>query len=209
MARGARLNRAVGDAYPCIDTTAFLDRVALHAAVFGARIIVLSGRALTPGKDIASLARVTQIPVLVARGRLLAGPVLGATDLQDAGLHVLRRSAEMGAMMDAPVVAVHNDPPLVRREPAACSTPTINADAGLTEATARVPSITMSVLRSDDDSVQAILDEAQSMAAALVVVGTHCRPGSERVRRESVATRVAFSADCSVMVTPIPQRAAQ
>lgn len=209
VARGARLNRAVGDAYLCIDTGTFLDRVALHAAAFGARMIVLSARALRPGEDIASLARVTQIPVLVARGRLLAGPVLGATDLRDAGLHVLRRSAEMGGMMDTPVVAVHNDSPLVRPEPATCSNPTTNADARLTKATARVPSITMSVLRSDDDSVQAILDEAQSMAAALVVVGTHCRPGSERVRRESVATRVVFSADCSVMVTPIPQQAAQ
>jgi nucleotide-binding universal stress UspA family protein len=206
MARGARLNWAVGDASLCIDTGAFLDRVALRAAEVGARMIVIAGEGLRPGEDIASLARVTQTPVLVARGRLEAGPVLGATDLRDAGLHVLRRSAEMGLLIEAPVVAVHNDSPL---KPAACSSPTANVDASLTEATARVPSITMSVLRSDDDSVQAILEEAQSMAAALVVVGTRCRPASERIRRKSTATRVVLSADCSVMVTPIPPQAAR
>jgi nucleotide-binding universal stress UspA family protein len=52
----------------------------------------------------------------------------------------------------------------------------------------------------DGTPVSAITDQAEEIAAELIVVGTHGRTGFSRLTLGSVAERVVRAASCSVLV---------
>ena len=179
----------------------------------GAGVVVVG-----PGGTALRVARSATVPVLVARPSPTGGGVLGATDFSDPSLPAVKMAADEARRRGVRFRLVH----CLDIDEAAYA-----AGAGLPgvvtawpwphtvmdqlEATARER---LAAALADTDIVaealvvrrspaSGILDAAQSVATALIVVGTRGRTGLARLALGSVAETVISRAPCSVLVVPL------
>jgi nucleotide-binding universal stress UspA family protein len=186
----------------------FVPTVCSYARELNASLVILPGYARR-GRDVAKLVRSSGRAVLVAKRRLVSGIVLAATDLSDPRFPVVRRAGALGAVAQISVVAVHNVcPALVQLDGQAGRIARIEADRAATgrqlQALVQVTSnfkIQTAVLTSLLDPVDAILHEARSRDASLVVVGAHL--GGRAAKRSSVSADLVNLAPTSVLVVPL------
>ncbi|MCC6900418.1 MAG: universal stress protein [Polyangiaceae bacterium] len=195
---------------------ALVDQVAIHAAKLGAGLVVLAPGKGRVGSRVIELARVSGLPVLVARRAGSGAGILAATDLADPDYPVLRQAAELSRRLSTPLVAIHNVNPItttpslempwpVAGLPGEIATESKRALLGL--ASESLPVDTEAVLGTDVNPSDAILHEAAVRDVDLVVVGTRPRSWFDRVVMGSVAQVVVNRARRSVLVTPLNRRA--
>lgn len=168
------------------------------------------------GADVSRLASALRVPILVARTVAAGECILAATDLRDPNYPVLSEATELGARLELPVVALHNVPQ---------TAPVLTGPFGWPVATlpdATLPEIRRkhlnesirrtgaqgSILRCGLETPGAILREARSLDADLVVVGTRAKSWLSRFFSRSVAADVIDVASRSVLVVPINEDAA-
>ena len=191
----------------------FVDQVAGRAAHLEAVLIVVPPREGRMGSTVTSLASTSGVPVLLAREATHDETIIAATDLQSEGYPVLRRAAQLGQQLDAPVLAVHNVNPVsvVVRVDMAWPITVLQGDpvrearsARLSQiCSERLPVEASAVIRNEVNPVDAILGEARKHNADLVVVGTRRRGWFGRLLAGSVAAQVVNRAKRSVLVTPL------
>lgn len=190
----------------------YIEQVATRAAELAPKLIVMPAREERVGALVTSLVRATGTPVLVARDATHGESIVAATDLESVGYPVLRKAAELGRSLDAPLVAVHNLNPLavvIGLELAWPMTvlpgdPLSDArGARLAELSSKLPGDAQAVVRQEVNPVDAILGEARERDADLVVVGTRQRGWFDRLICGSVAAQVVNRAQRSVLVTPL------
>jgi nucleotide-binding universal stress UspA family protein len=175
-------------------------------------LIIVAPRATRLGRTATSIASLTGVPVLVARKATREATILAATDLENPGYPVLSKAARLGLRLGAPVVAIHNVhsmpvvvgfevayPVIVEPGTHACRT----RSERLRRAAQRLPLQAEAVVRSEASVVEAILGEARSRSADIVVVGTRLRNWFDRLVNGSIAARVVSRAKRSVLVMPL------
>lgn len=190
----------------------FIQDAACRAAEVDAGLIVLAPSTGRLGTTATSLAHAASCPVLVARTSVPEATLLAATDLEDEDYWVLRKAVELGEQLKAPVVAVHNVSCLptafnLELTPAALAarersggkeTPALR----LVRASARLDTPIETVLSTEIDPVDAILDQARVHDARMIVVGTRRRRSLGLGMTRSVPAEVVNRSDRSVLVTP-------
>jgi len=194
-----------------VRTGAFVEQTASHALQLGAALIAMPPGVGGLGTTVTQLAELSRVPVFVARATRSHGPIIAATDLEDGEYPVLRRATELAAQLDVSVVAVHNLTHIkLMTGPSATWTMTAPPNSELRElyrqklvrASKRLHAHAATVVAIEDSPVDAILREARSRNADVVVVGTH-RSWFARVIGASVAAQVVNQARRSVLVTPL------
>jgi nucleotide-binding universal stress UspA family protein len=196
-----------------------IDSGTAHAGILavaeriGAGLIVMG-----PGGTALHVARSADVPVLVARASPPGGVVLGATDFSDPALPAVtmaaaearRRGVRLRLVhcldLDeatyvagsglAGVIGVWPLPQAVIDQAEAA------AREQLREAAAAADIAAEAVVVRASPAV-GILQAAESVATALIVVGTRGRTGLARLALGSVAEAVISRADCSVLVVPL------
>jgi nucleotide-binding universal stress UspA family protein len=128
---------------------------------------------------------------------------------------VLWEAALLARQLAAPLVTFHNIPQTLLVPPHPIVIPDLVMIGAATPPEARrerlldvaslLPIPSTPVVRSEMDAVDAILGEAATIRAELIVVGTHYRSWWERALSVSVAAEVVGRAKRSVLVTPIGQ----
>jgi nucleotide-binding universal stress UspA family protein len=195
-----------------VRTGPFVEQVAEHAAHVGAELIVMPPHRGPFGNIVTTLALTAGLPVLVARGATSSDAIVAATDLEDTDYPVLRQAARLGHELDAPVIAVHNVRPVSLLLQAGLAWPhTMLASGSATEArrrqllnaSRRLDLHSENVVAQQLDHAEAILHEARTRDADIVVVGSHDRGWLDRVLSASVAVAVVNRARRSVLVTPV------
>jgi nucleotide-binding universal stress UspA family protein len=189
----------------------FVEDAASRAAEVDAALIVLAPSTGWLGITATALAHASSIPVLVARGPLSENTLLAATDLEDESFWVLRKAVELGARLGAPVVALHNVSCLAvgfsHKLPSCAASagggPAESRGLRLVRATERLGAAMGTILATELDPVDAILDQARAHDARLIVVGTRPDYEGDRFIARSVAAEVVNRSDRSVLVTPL------
>jgi nucleotide-binding universal stress UspA family protein len=179
----------------------------------GAGVVVVG-----PGGTALRVARSASRPVLIARPSPTGGAVLGATDFSDPALPAVKLAAaearRRGVRLrlvhcldidEAAYVAGAGLPGVIAAWPVPSSVMD-QLDAAARDRFAEALADTSlvaeaQVLRSSPAA--GILDAAQSVATALIVVGTRGRTGLTRLALGSVAESVISRATCSVLVVPL------
>jgi nucleotide-binding universal stress UspA family protein len=176
-----------------------------------ASLIVMPALRGSFGAMVTRLVRQADAPVLVARQPGERDNIVAATDLRNPGYPVLRKASELGAALDATVIAVHNVVPVsltvchqmvwhlgvLYNEEAQASA------ARLEVASRQIDVHTRSVVTEQVDPAWGILRQATACDADLVVVGTRARSWFDRFMTGSVAADVVTRAKRSVLVTPV------
>jgi nucleotide-binding universal stress UspA family protein len=188
----------------------FVEDAASRAAEMNAALIVLAPSTGWLGITATVLAQASSLPVLVARSSVSESTLLAATDLEDEDYWVLRKAVELGARLGAPVVAIHNVSCLAvafsHQLPGGARAPAGGAIESrglrLVRATERFGAAMGTILATEVDPVDAILDQARVHDARLIVVGTRPRYRGDCFIARSVAAEVVNRSDCSVLVTP-------
>lgn len=189
----------------------FVEQTGIYAAQNGGQLIVVSPNARPSiGSAATILARISGIRVLVAREPREQHTIVAATDLDSADYPVLHEAAEFARWLKAPVVALH------QLRDASWSRRTFGWQSRRWSATARaarareLANISQRlhfashlIVSSGASPTDAILRQARTCEADLVVVGTHCRRWSERVTTHSVCAQIIDRARRSVLVTPL------
>jgi nucleotide-binding universal stress UspA family protein len=192
----------------------FVEQVAHRAKSRRVRLIVVSPEVRRAGAVVTSLARAAETPVLGPRSGGRGGPILAATDMSHPAFPVLWEAALLARQLAAPLVTFHNIPQtlLVPPHPIVIpdlvmigATPPEARRERLTDVASLLPIPSTSVVRSEVDAVDAILGEAATLRAELIVVGTHYRSWWDRALNVSVAAEIVGRAKRSVLVTPIGQ----
>lgn len=188
-------------------------RVAIEACgELEADLVVVSDEDLASPLDLAEIAEETGAPTLLARAAAGGDAVIAATDLRHADTPVLRTAADLGARLEAAVIAVHNVPvlavqPMTPLGPALTAPPTVSELAdrsdALDHATAQLATPIDRVLACEPRTVDAVLGAARARSADVVVVGTHTRSWLARLLFGSTARDVLSRARRSVLVVPI------
>lgn len=190
----------------------FVEQVAKRARELNAALIVVAPGAERAGKRVTHLARSADIPVLVAREATAREAVVAATDLSESSAAVLQSAAALCQRLDAPLVAVHNLTPVpLPAGPEAALQISLPLHRGieqqrrrsLVEAARTLQVNAEAVLTRELDPAQAILKEARTRDADLIVVGTRPRRWLERLVRGGVSEQVVSQARRSVLVTPL------
>ncbi len=191
----------------------FVEKVADYAAQFDAKLIVLPSEEVRLGSAVAALASTSGVPVLVARESSGTETIIAATDLAEEGYPILRKAAELRDQFSSPVVAIHNVNPARASVGGNLGWPVPPGRSVEAVREARTQKLTAlsqcmfteaePVIREELDLVEAILSEARSHDANMIVVGTHRRSWAYRLVVGSVAARVVNRASSSVLVTPL------
>lgn len=190
----------------------FVERVAEQAKHDSVALIVTPAREASIGAAGTLLAYKCNIPVLVARAASRDETIVAATDLEVPGFPVLRAASAMGHRLQAPLITIHNVQPVSARFNAGATwrwagqcvrTARRLHRPKLAEISANLHASAIAIVRRDTDPVAAILDEARTHNADLVVVGAKRRHWLGRSHAASVATQVVDRAHLSVLVTPI------
>jgi nucleotide-binding universal stress UspA family protein len=168
-------------------------------------------RRLLLGSVADQLVRAAHCPVLVARPER-EGAILAATDLTDPALPAIELAAAEAARTGLKLVVMHA---MEMREgdaamgilgalPALDTPETLAARRELASviiqtALERVGAQGQVVI-AEEDALRETLELAESLPAALIVVGTHGRSGLSRVVLGSMTARLIEHAPCSVLV---------
>ena len=179
----------------------------------GAGVIVIG-----PGGTALRVARSASMPVLVARPSPTGGGVLGATDFSDPALPAVKMAAAEARRRGVRFRLVHCLDIDEAAYAAGAGLPGVIAAWPLPqtvmnqlEATARErlaaalaeTNVAAEALVVRSSPASGILDAAQSIATALIIVGTRGRSGLARLALGSVAESVISRASCSVLVVPL------
>lgn len=189
----------------------FVKVVAARAKELHARLIVVAPQEDGLNQAAVSLVLAAGVPVLAARQATGGDAIVAATDLTSLDYPVLGGAAELGRLLDARVIAVHNVEPyavVATMEAAALAQvpvePALASRAQqLSRASQRMPIDVRPVVRSESDTVDAILKVAQAQDADVVVVGARDRTWLGRFTARNVAARVVDRAEHSVLVLPL------
>ncbi len=158
------------------------------------------------------IVRAAHCHVLVAR-RSPEGPILAATDFADPALPAIELAAAEAKRLGRKLVVMHAmespregdaamgllgalpalDSPETRNARRALATQIINTALNRLEVPGEVVIV-------DDDALAETLRLAESLPAALIVVGTHGRTGLSRVVLGSMSASIIERAPCSVLV---------
>jgi nucleotide-binding universal stress UspA family protein len=180
----------------------------------GAGLIILGH-----GATAQRVARSADVPVLIARPSPADGAILGATDFSDPSLPALQIAASEAKRRGARLRVVHcldlgeaaygagarlSGGALA---PWPLPQPVTNQLEGaardkLSTAMATIDMASEAVVLRQPAAV-GILEAAQAVATALIVVGTRGRTGLARLALGSVAEAVISQAACSVLVVPL------
>lgn len=177
-----------------------------------AQLLIVPAREGHRGARVIGLAGSAGCPVLILRTTAGFRTVVAATDLEDDEYPVLRRAADVGQRLDAPVRVVHNVNPIMNPLPLEASyitATTLITDTvrlrreRLDDAASQLTNGVQPVVSNHCDTVGAILRETTTRGPALVVVGTRTKPWINRLIVKSVAAEVVNRTGSSVLVTPI------
>lgn len=191
----------------------FVETVVRAVAEIGAELIVLPPQPRSCGDVALQIVHAARVPVLVARPGRSHNIIVAATNLRDRRYPVLRHARSISSLLQAELLLVHN-------VEAALPVPTLDgallwlpgvpsaiAEAQaqrLASVAAEIPRCTGTVVASEANTAQAILNASQTCDADLIVVGV-ARSYSrwERLLGKSVAARVADHAYRSVLMFPV------
>lgn len=190
---------------------AFIPEVAKHAAELRATWIAVAPQWRHMGRLVTSLARKTGLPVLLARGSTDGTAIVAATDLTDQRYPVLIAASALGRQLGRNVVALHNHAPRrLRPHLTSPRVPQLQASDSseirkrlLTRVAQSISADSEPVVSSEFDAVEAILREARTRNAELIVVGTRSHSWLHRAVVGSVSTALVDSTVRSVLVTPL------
>ncbi|MEZ5292317.1 MAG: universal stress protein [Vicinamibacterales bacterium] len=176
----------------------------------GAGVIVLG-----PGPTAARLAHHARWAVMVARPSPPGGGILAATDFSDPALPAIEAAVGEARRRDVPLRLLHAVDVDLGASPTAFGPPTMlpvpsdaaaalvdAARADLEAALARF-GVRGEAIVARGPAASAIVADATTHPAALIVVGTHGRSGLRRFLLGSVADGVLRSAPCSVAAIPL------
>lgn len=192
-ARNVRVVVAQGD---------FAEQGARRAKLSGVGLILVSREVRQSGALITSLARAAERPVLAPNNLINGKPILAATDMRDSRYPVLWQAAQLAGQLHASLVVFHNAAPPPSSEPNPDSSARLSRER-LLDVASVLPAPTSAVLRSEQDAVRAILNEAAAVGAGMIAVGTRGRSWWRRVFGGSVAIEVTERSKLAVLVTPI------
>lgn len=146
--------------------------------------------------------------------------VLCPVDFSDFSRHALAQAAVIARWYDAALTVFHaypaGPPPVllgaylapISTEPVPPPTPEthneILAELKRFAGAVNTADVLVRFEARPGGAVQAILDEAKSLSADLIVLGTHGRSGLDRLLLGSVAERVLRKARCPVLTVPPP-----
>lgn len=183
----------------------FLSTVVEVAVEYAADLIVLPATEGKNGQQVTKLARLTQIPVLIARPTGLTETIVAASDLEDRECPILKKAYQLSQTLDAPMVLVHNVQPTLN--PIDASWPNEEAlryrKQQLEQASGVLAPNADTVVLSTLSTVEAILTVAEQKSADLIVVGAYRRGWLDKLLSSGVAAQVAEKAHNSVLVTPL------
>ena len=187
----------------------FVTQVARYVEAVGAQLLLLPPQGESVSEIVAALSARTRTPVLVSRAPCSVHTIIAATDLRDAEYPVLRFAGDLGRRLDTDIIAVHNlEWPAIAGSPGASDpADVLRGEPGRAAGLERLCRVSQQLLapvqpvvRDDADPVDAILDEARTHDANLVVIGL--RSGREGITG-SVAARVVDLTQRSVLVIPM------
>lgn len=159
-----------------------------------ADLIVVPREPVLPGRDVAWLASTTQTPVLVVSSEAAGQSIVAATDLRDERYPVLAQASAWSRLLARPLVCVHRLP----------HEPPDEAECALSATLSRCQIEAEPVTVWGAPATDAILEEARTHAADVMVVGARPRSWFERFTWRGIASRVIDEAPCSVLVIPMP-----
>lgn len=166
-------------------------------------LITVSRTVQQSGTLITSLARASERAVLAPNDLFDGRPILAATDMRDSTYPVLWQAAQLANELQASLVAFHNAEPAAPSGVLGQSSAAILSRTRLRDVASILPTPTRAAVRSEQDAVRAILDEAAAVQAGVIAVGTRCRSWWRRVFCGSVAAEVTERSRLAVLVTPI------
>lgn len=183
----------------------------------GAGVVVMR-----PGSAATDVVRHAQTAVLVVR-RSPRGPVVGASDFSDPSLPALRLAADEARRRGAPLHLLHalDIALFAEGRPPATALPYLQGKSwialeGLDELQTRAKRRLEEALHDSGlpgetvvvsgPATEVIVRYAESVAAELVVVGTHGRSGLKRLTLGSTASWVIERAPCSVLTVRLDTR---
>jgi nucleotide-binding universal stress UspA family protein len=193
------------------------DQILARAEQWQAQLIAVGthGRAglrrLLLGSVADQLVRAAHCPVLVARPER-EGAILAATDLTDPALPAIELAAAEAARTGLKLVVMHAME--IREGDAAMgilgALPALDTPETLAARRELASVIIQTALErlgaqgqvviAEEDALRETLELAESLPAALIVVGTHGRSGLSRVVLGSMTARLIEHAPCSVLV---------
>ncbi|HTV21283.1 MAG TPA: universal stress protein [Polyangiaceae bacterium] len=174
----------------------FTEQVALRASEIGADVIAVSPNRKQLVATVQRLARATNRAIFVPRKGGSFATLLAATDLEEPNTPLLERAAQLGAHLDATLVALHGVPS------GEASAPVLEQRLlQLEHATRRLGGHFESIVLRTGDPGQEIVRQARRRKADVVLVGT-------RLRAPGAAALVLENATCSVLVEPLTERVA-
>ena len=174
----------------------FLPTVVEVASEYHANLIVLPESEGKDGHKVTKLARLAQVPVLVARAPRHPETILAASDLQSTECPVLKRADQLSKSTKAPLILVHNAQTTHRATESSGEHP-------LQQAVINLPPDMRAVLLSVENTVDAILTTANEKDADLIVVGTNRRGWFHNLLSPGIAAQVAQKANRSVLIDPL------
>lgn len=197
----------------------FVREVVTTALDTGADLVVMPADMKRSGLLAMDVAHFAKVPVLVARPPRSHNIVLAATTLADGRYPVLNKARQLGGLMDAQMVFVHNvapvkvsvahekqDGPMVVLKGEKAD----QAQARLKTVAHKFPRCIAAVVKKRLNTAQAILEAARECDAELIVLGVKRRSSPiERMLGGCVAARVAEHAWRSVLLAPVPELGAE
>lgn len=190
----------------------FMAEVVAHAAELRATWIAVAPQWRQPGQLVTELARSAGLPVLFAQPSTSGRAIVAATDLGDHEYSVLLQAASLGKRLGSRLIAVHNLMPasahtgmdFVRRmAQRKCSDASELREQRLSQVAHQMSAGAESVLASEHDAVDGILNQARSRNAELIVVGTHPHSRLHRMLVGSVSAKLVDRALRAVLVMPL------
>ncbi|MDP2275607.1 MAG: universal stress protein [Archangium sp.] len=209
----AWLDDAAGETFALeVRSGSFVAETTKRAQELCAELVVMPPAEGRFGATATDLAQAAGVPVLVARPPMAEDVIIAASDLSDRQYPVLRQATELGAALEAPVVAMHNVVPVgVYATPELSWPLTLDVTESvaqakhteLEQAALKLRGHAQAVVTTGVSCSEAILREARARDADLVVVGTREQSLLEWLFDGSVAARVVEASRRSVLVVPL------
>lgn len=197
----------------------FVREVVQAARELEADLVVMPPQKQASGLPAVDIALAAKVPVLIARPPRSHNIIVAATNLADGRYPVIHQAGQVGGYLGAQLVLVHNIAPLAISGGLESGVPiffgfdshrSARSQARLHQVAQKFPNCTATLVKTQMNTAQAILETARKYDADLIVVGaTHEPSRIERLLGGSVAARVAEKALRSVLLTPLSIRPAE
>jgi nucleotide-binding universal stress UspA family protein len=194
------------------DQAEFFQQTASRVRAIGARLIIIDPYEGSTSALLAGVAHGTRAAVLVARKPRPDGVILAATAMRTSRDHVLEAGAELAAQVKAALVAMHNFAPVSLGMGPEIATlvsvpqqSTQNRRQSLDQATNALQTGAQTVVTQLRDPVDAILREANTHDADLIVIGTRRPAWWRRLTGDGVTARLVQRTGRSVLIVPLAE----